>query len=183
MLKETLLAAKIIDKGDYKYIFYPISDGIPRLSPQLLKEVIEGLYKIIEWKNVSVIITPEAMGIPVATGLSLKTNLPLTIVRKREYGLDGEIQIIQKTGYGGSKFFLNGILPEDKVVIVDCVVSTGDTLIGILNAVKSVGSEIADVVCVYSKQGGKQKVFEKTGVTVKTLIDVRVSSEDRVVEV
>ena len=183
MLRETLLSAKIIDKGEYKYIFHPISDGIPRLSPILLKEVVEDLYKIIGWKNANVIITPEAMGIPVATGLSLKSNLPLTIVRKREYGLKGEIQIIQKTGYGGSKFFLNGILPEDKVVVVDCIVSTGDTLVGIINAIKNIGSEIIDVACVYGKQGSRQRVFEKIGVNVKTLLDVNVDSNGNVVEI
>ena len=48
------------------------------------------------------------MGIHLATALSLATDIPFVIIRKRQYGLAGEKEIrSQKTGYGSSKLYIN----------------------------------------------------------------------------
>ena len=41
----------------------------------------------------------EAMGIHLATALSLETGIPFVVVRKRQYGLPGEVAVHQTTGY------------------------------------------------------------------------------------
>jgi len=181
LLKDSLETATIIDKGDYKYIYHPLSDGIPLLSPKLLDEVAEGLLKIINWQGAEAIITIEAMGIPLATALSLKTGIPLNIVRKRKYGNANEVIISQKTGYGASTLYLNGIKRNDKVIVIDCVVSTGGTLISVLQALKNIQANVQDVACAYSKAGGKEKVFNETGYEVKTLLDVKVDENNKVI--
>ena len=40
-LKESLLAAPIIWKGDYPYFIHPLTDGVPRLEPTVLTAVVE----------------------------------------------------------------------------------------------------------------------------------------------
>ncbi|KKW43065.1 MAG: HGPRTase-like protein [Candidatus Magasanikbacteria bacterium GW2011_GWA2_56_11] len=180
LLRESLLSAVTLDKGNYRYILHPISDGIPRLSPALLEETTGNFVRRLNWQEADAIVTVETMGIPVATALSLRLGLPLTVIRKRQYGLPGETAIGQNTGYGRSTLYINGVAAGDKVLLIDCVVSTGGTLISVLGGLKDRGAQILDVACVYGKEGGKEKVFAATGLRVKTLLDVRVNEAGEV---
>ena len=39
VLKQSFIKAPIIWKGDYPYFIHPITDGVPRLEPDVLKAV------------------------------------------------------------------------------------------------------------------------------------------------
>ena len=100
--KKSLEKAPVIKKGDYSYIVHPITDGIPEIQPEMLREVTSEMKKHIEkCGSIDKIVTIEAMGIPLATALSLDMNIPFTIIRKRKYGLPGEVCVEQKTGTDG----------------------------------------------------------------------------------
>ena len=80
------------------------------LSPELLKEVSDEMKKHIKkCGKFDSIVTMEAMGIPLASALSLDMGIPFTIIRKREYGLPGEVSVEQVTGYSKSKLYINGL--------------------------------------------------------------------------
>ena len=98
-LTESLLDAPIVEKDGYHYFVHPISDGVPMLEPELMREIVVRIVRKADLDGVDKIIAPEAMGIHIATAVSLATDIPLVVVRKREYGLDGEIPISQVTGY------------------------------------------------------------------------------------
>ena len=97
ILKESLINAPIIWKGDYPYFIHPITDGVPRLEPKVLKAVIELSVPLIDWGSVDMILGIEAMGLPLMAPLSMRTGIPMVIGRKRQYRLDGEIEINQET--------------------------------------------------------------------------------------
>ena len=59
------------------------------------------------------------MGIPLAAALSLKMNIPFIIIRKRSYGLPGEVDVEQITGYSKSKLYINNLKKGDNIIIVD----------------------------------------------------------------
>jgi len=98
-LRQSLLDAPIIEKGEYQYFVHPISDGVPMLKPELLREIVIRIIRKAELENVDKIVTPAAMGIHISTALSLMTDIPLVVIRKRQYGLDGEVPLFQETGY------------------------------------------------------------------------------------
>ncbi len=68
----------------------------------------------------------------------------------------------------------------DRIILVDDVVSTGGTMIAVLNALKQMGVEIVDVMAVIEKGNGKDIVKRETGFTVKSLVKVDIV-EGRVV--
>ncbi|MFB6129108.1 MAG: adenine phosphoribosyltransferase, partial [Halorhabdus sp.] len=39
-LKQSLLDAPVIEKDEYQYFVHPISDGVPMLKPELLREIV-----------------------------------------------------------------------------------------------------------------------------------------------
>ncbi|MGB9936418.1 MAG: hypoxanthine/guanine phosphoribosyltransferase [Methanobacterium sp.] len=181
MLKKTLEEAPIIKKGEYNYFIHPITDGIMLVEPQLLREVSDAITKIADL-NVDKIVCMEAMGIHIATALSLQTNIPFVVVRKRCYSLEEEVAVHQVTGYSECELYINGIEEGDRVLVVDDVVSTGGTMVAVLNALKSFGAEIVDIVAVVEKGEGKARVKKDTGYEVKTLVKVEVNSGKVVIE-
>ncbi len=121
----------------------------------------------------------EAMGIPIATALSLKTGIPFTIIRKRSYGLPGEVSVKQVTGYSSSNLFINGIEKGDEVVIVDDVVSTGGTLVAVVSALKEMGIKIKGIFIAVNK-GNLKEIEGKIGMHINTVVDIEVNGKVKI---
>jgi len=180
LLRESLLEAPIIEKEDgYEYFVHPVSDGVPMLEPELLREIVVRIIRKAELEDVDKIVTPAAMGIHISTAVSLMTDIPLVVIRKRRYGLAGEVSLTQQTGYSEGEMYINDVEPGDSVLVLDDVLSTGGTMKGILDALSHIGAEVIDVVAVIKKAGENE--LDDTGYRVKTLINVDV--EDGAVRV
>jgi adenine phosphoribosyltransferase len=179
-LKESLTKAPIIRRGDYYYFIHPISDGVPTITSELIEEVSGYILEIAD-TNVDRILTIEAMGIPVATALSLKTGIPLSIVRKRKYELEGEVVLSQSTGYSKGELYINGIAEGERVLIVDDVISTGGTLRSLISALQDIGAIVCDVVVVIERGEGSLRLKEM-GIDVTTLVKIDVNKDGVVIE-
>jgi adenine phosphoribosyltransferase len=180
-LKNSLVEAPVIKKGDYDYFVHPITDGIPLVEPELMREVAGAIAQFADLE-VDKIVCIEAMGIHIATALSLETGIPFVVVRKRYYGLEGEVAVHQTTGYSQGELYINGVKKGERVILVDDVVSTGGTMTAVLNALKSMGVELVDVMAVMEKGKGKLLVEKETGLTVKTLLKVNVKDGKVIIE-
>lgn len=175
ILKKSLMEAPIIKKGDYDYVIHPITDGVPKINPELLKEVANEIQKLIEsCGKIDRIVTMEAMGIPIASAISLKMNIPFTIIRKREYGLPGEVSVQQVTGYSKSKLYINGLKKGDRIVIVDDVLSTGGTLKAVITVLKKIGVTIKGIFIAIDKGNVAEKIKDEYDVNIKTLVNIDV---------
>jgi len=174
-LKKSLIEAPIVKKGDYFYVVHPITDGVPEIKADLLNEVIAEIQNRIEkLDKFDKIVTIEAMGIPLATSLSLRTEKPFVIIRKRSYGLEGEIVVEQKTGYSKSNLYINGLKKGDKIVIVDDVLSTGGTLKAVLKILDKIGVIIKGICIVVDKGNNAKKIQEKYKVDINVLVNIEV---------
>ena len=171
-LGRSLLSAPVIEKNGYEYFVHPISDGVPMLEPRLLREIVIGIIRKADLE-VDKIVTPAAMGIHLSTAVSLMTDIPLVVIRKRQYGLDGEIALSQVTGYSAEDMYINDVDAGDRVLLLDDVLSTGGTLRGITGALEEIDAEIIDVVAVIGKVGGENRL-DGTDYEAKTLVDVDV---------
>jgi adenine phosphoribosyltransferase len=174
-LKKSLLEAPVFKRGEYNYFIHPITDGVPEVRPELIREVTGHIVRIADL-DADKIVTVEAMGIPIGTGLSIICDIPMVIVRKRKYGLPGEIEVSQVTGYSRSQLFLNGINKGDRVIVVDDVISTGGTLLAVLKSLKIAGAIVKDIVVVVRRGEGVEKLRAE-GYAVKTMVDVKVDEK------
>jgi adenine phosphoribosyltransferase len=171
-LERSLLDAPIIEKGDYQYFVHPISDGVPMLEPGLLREIVIKIIRKARLEDVDKIVTPAAMGIHISTAVSLMTDIPLVVIRKRQYGLDGEVALSKQTGYSKEEMYINDVDEGDRVLVLDDVLSTGGTLRAIIEALDHINADVVDTVAVIKKAGPNE--LEETGHDVKTLITVEV---------
>lgn len=178
-LKKSLLEAPIVKKGKYSYVVHPITDGIPAIQPELLREVTAAMRTIIkQWGDIDKIVTMEAMGIPLATVLSLDLDIPFTIIRKRCYGLPKEISVEQVTGYSRSQLHINGLRKGDTIVIVDDVLSTGGTLRAVISALRSMGVVIKGILIAIDKGGAAEDIKRETNIPLVTLCTINVNDDE-----
>ena len=52
VLKASLSNAPVIWKGEYPYFIHPITDGVPRLNPNVLEAITDLAVGSIKWNNV-----------------------------------------------------------------------------------------------------------------------------------
>ncbi|KZX15688.1 adenine phosphoribosyltransferase [Methanobrevibacter cuticularis] len=181
-LKKSLEESPIVKKGDYDYFVHPVTDGIPAMHPEVLKEIVDVIKNKVDLSDIDKIVCVEAMGIHLATALSIETEIPFVVIRKREYGLLGEVPVFQKTGYSEQNLYINFLNPSEKIIIIDDVVSTGGTLIAIIKALKTIGVDIKDVIAIVEKYDGKELVEKETGIKVLTLAKLDIIDSKAVVE-
>ena len=82
LLKQQLRKAKVIKKGDYRYILNAITEQEPALEPAILDDCANKLLERLNYKGATKILTAETMGVPISTAISLKTSLPLIIATR-----------------------------------------------------------------------------------------------------
>lgn len=169
-LEQSLRDAPIIEKEGYQYFVHPISDGVPTVDPRLLREVGVRIVQNSDFRSIDKIVTPAAMGIHISTTVSLMTDVPVVVVRKREYGLEGETALYQETGYDESQMYINDVYAGDRVLVIDDVLSTGGTLSAITGALGDIGAEVEDVIVVIRKADSNADL----NADVTTLVDVTV---------
>ena len=159
-LRTSLQNAPVIWKGDYPYFIHPVTDGVPRMDPDVLKAIVELTVERVDWGQVDVLLGIEAMGLPLAAPLSMATGVPLVVARKRSYGLEGEVKIDQATGYSKGVMYLNDINEGERVAILEDVLSTGGTLEAVIEGVLRAGAEVTEIVAVVEKGGGLKRLQE-----------------------
>jgi len=175
-LVESLETCPIVKRGNYNYFIHPVTDGVPIVDPALLREVCTAMIKMLDLTGVEKIVVVEAMGIHIGSVLSTMTDIPMTIMRKREYKLPGEIAVHQTTGYSKGELYLNGVYKGDRVVIIDDVISTGGTMKALLKALEIAGAEVVDI-CIAIQRGDPE-----IGYPYKSLVKIEVTQKVHVVE-
>src|SRR5437870_273976 len=173
-LRASLKGSPVVRFGDYEYFVHPITDGIPLGRPDVLDEVLTELARIGDWSRCDKIVTAESMGFPLAAALSLRVRKPYVFIRKRKYGLPGEVSLKQTTGYAKTDMFINNVHRGDRLVFVDDVISTGGTLLSIVPAIRTIGAQVVDVLIVFEKTHEKARMEKEIGLKIKTLLKVDV---------
>lgn len=161
LVDRSLETARVMDRKGYPYVVHPLIDGVPRVDPALLKAWVDWASSQQDLLGkATVLLAPEAMGLPLAAPLSLATGVPYLVVRKRKYGLPGEEVAYCETGYGENCLHINDVQPGDKVLLVDDVMSTGGTLDGLLATLA--GKQVEAVgALVFLDKGRVRTVLEE----------------------
>ena len=160
-LQDSLRGAPIIWKGDYPYFIHPISDGIPRMEAKVLRATRDLIIDMVDWSEIDIVVSVEAMGLPLLAAVGEATGKPTVVIRKRPYGMEGEVRVDVSTGYSSSTAYINDIKPGERVLVVDDVISTGGTLEPLLEALEEMGAILKGVVIAIEKGEGRERLAEE----------------------
>lgn len=170
VLQDSLRGSPIIWKGEYPYFIHPISDGIPRMDADVLRATRDLIVEMVDWSKIDLIVSVEAMGLPLLAAVGDATGKPTVVIRKREYGMEGEVRVDVSTGYSQSTTYINDISPGERILIVDDVISTGGTLEPILATLEKMGVILQDIVIAIEKGEGRERLAkERPGWPIRTL--------------
>ena len=158
VLHESLRGSPIIWKGEYPYFIHPISDGIPRMKAEVLRATRDLIVESVDWTKIDLIVTVEAMGLPLLAAVGDATGIPTVVIRKRPYGMEGETRVDVATGYSQSTVYINDIKPGERILIVDDVISTGGTLEPLLETLENMGVILQDIVIAIEKGNGRERL-------------------------
>lgn len=156
-------------KDEYRYILNPITENYPPPSPQVmawLANIIDEMTPI----DVDKVVVPESFGIPIATLVAERKGKPLAIVRKRNLGSDPEGKVDYASGYEAGSYYIYGVNPGERVLLIDDAVSTGGTIDSLMEYFIKNSIDVAAVACSMSKDmyGGRKLIFDKYGIRVKS---------------
>ena len=160
-LQDSLRGAPIIWKGDYPYFIHQISDGIPRMEAKVLRATRDLIIDMVDWSEIDIVVSVEAMGLPLLAAVGEATGKPTVVIRKRPYVMEGEVRVDVSTGYSTSTAYINDIKPGERVLVVDDVISTGGTLEPLLEALEEIGAILKGVVIAIEKGKGRERLAEE----------------------
>ena len=161
VLQDSLRGSPIIWKGEYPYFIHPISDGIPRMDADVLRATRDLIVEMVDWSKVDLVVSVEAMGLPLLAAVGDATGKPTVVIRKRQYEMEGEVQVDVATGYSQSTTYINDINPGERILIVDDVISTGGTLEPILATLEKMGVILQDIVIAIEKGEGRERLAKE----------------------
>ncbi len=115
-------------------------------DPTALNLIADGLWKNVG-KEATCVATAGYGGLPPATVISSRHNLPLTLVRDEP----------KKHGMGG---WIDGYLPheQDKIAVIDDVFTTGGSLSRIIEVLEQTGATILGCHVVVKRGEGELQV-------------------------
>ncbi|MGD6958734.1 orotate phosphoribosyltransferase [Rossellomorea aquimaris] len=120
--------------------------------PTVRDEISTGLVEIIkeQFPDVEVIAGTATAGIPHAAWVSEKLNLPMCYVRSKA------------KAHGKGKQIEGKAAPDQKVVVVEDLISTGGSCITAVNALREAGCDVLGVAAIftYELEKGKRMLEE-----------------------
>eukprot|EP00914_Ancora_sagittata_P012978 GHVO01025127.1.p1 GENE.GHVO01025127.1~~GHVO01025127.1.p1 ORF type:complete len:229 (+),score=21.08 GHVO01025127.1:2-688(+) len=123
--------------------------------PELVISVCEHIWDLFERKNIpcDLLCGLPYQGIPIASYLSTKHNVPMLLKRKRP------------KDYGTKQFFEGHYKAGQKVVILDDVLMTGGTIVDDVPVFRDEGLSVeASVIFFDRQQGGLERIKQIHGV-------------------
>lgn len=169
----------LIQYGKYKFLINPLTEQIPATSSELLQAVTDWIVSVGDFSRANKIMGEEDKGAILVASTSLATSLPFGMARWYPTGLEGQVSVDFKMEYTSGQLYLNGIEENDKLIIVDDMISTGGTMLALIKAAQLSKGEIVDIVCVAEKleYSGVEKIRMETGYLPKVLLRVSIAGE------
>ena len=115
--------------------------------------------EIIPIKNLHVCGVPYA-GIPTATILSFKSNIPLLMIRKepKKYGTKKIVEGLYQKG--------------DKVILIEDVITTGKSLLETIDKIEKEDLEVIGIIAIVDRQQGGVKLLKEKGYCVNCMFTI-----------
>ena len=129
-------------------------------EPKIHSTISKLITEKINDDEIDKVAGPALGAVPIATAVSLESELPLLMIRK------------EKKGYGTSKLIEGELNEGDSVIVVEDVSTTGGSLLKAIKAIQENGGNVKRAFVVVDRQEGAIEEFEKAGITLEPLITV-----------
>ncbi|PAV12784.1 orotate phosphoribosyltransferase [Methanosarcina spelaei] len=127
-------------------------------DPKTLKLIARQAAFRIKQMDVNIVAGVELGGVPLATAASIETELPLLIVRKAI------------KDYGTKSRFVGDIEPEDRLVMLEDVTTSGGSVRNAIEVVRETGASVKYVISVVDREEGAAENLKEVDVELVPLV-------------
>jgi len=127
-------------------------------DPKTLKLIAQQAASRIKQMDVDIVAGVELGGVPLATAVSLETELPLLIVRKAV------------KDYGTKSRFVGDIKPENRLVMLEDVTTSGGSARDAIDVIRETGASVKYVISVVDREEGAKENLNKAGTELIPLV-------------
>jgi orotate phosphoribosyltransferase len=168
MISETLkkqIQSLAVRKGDFtlssgnKSTYY-IDLKLAYTNPEIMKGIVSGMGKILEGLKIDRIAGMELGAVPLAVALSMNMAKPFVIVRK------------ERKGHGATKRIEGKINKGDTVILVEDVVTTGDSLARTAEIIRGKGGKCTKAITVVDRLEGASENLQKINIDLIPLLTI-----------
>ncbi|MCI0365975.1 MAG: orotate phosphoribosyltransferase [Phycisphaerales bacterium] len=103
----------------------------------------------------------ELGGIPLVTAASLASGLPSLFIRS------------QKKEYGTAKQLEGVLIPNDQVVLIEDVATTGGQVLEAAKIITAAGAHVTKIIATIDRQEGARENIERAGFTFDALFTIQ----------
>lgn len=129
-------------------------------DPKILKDLSSFLLNLLSLEKNDLICGVPYAALPMATAMSLESNIPLIIKRK------------EAKSYGTKKL-IEGVYQKGQTcLLVEDVITSGKSLLETLEEVENEGLKVSDIAVVLDREQGGKELLEKKGYRVHTLFTI-----------
>ena len=129
-------------------------------DPEILSCVAKIIYDKIKDEKIDKIAGPALGAVPIATAVSLHSRIPMLMIRK------------SKKRYGTTKLVEGKLQENDKVVIVEDVTTSGNSLLKAIRAVSDNGGRISRAFVVVDREEGAKNNLKNHGIILESLVSI-----------
>jgi adenine/guanine phosphoribosyltransferase-like PRPP-binding protein len=156
----------------YDYYVSPIESTPDAIDPLLLHEIAQEIINLGLTNDVDLIFCLEAMGIAIACTIAQITGIKICIARKKDLKLKVSLEFDSSTHYSNRKFYVYCPIVGRRVLIVDDVIASGNTMRSAIKALKAGGAQISSCVCLVAKADSVKNLRSELGIDVVSLAHI-----------
>ncbi len=129
-------------------------------DPEILSKVAEIIIEKLDTHEIDKIAGPALGAIPIVTAVSIVSSIPMLMIRKA------------KKDYGTSELIEGDLQKGDRVIILEDVTTTGNSLIKAVKAVLGNGGFVKKAFVIVDRNEGAIGNLKKKGVDLEPLVSV-----------
>jgi len=129
-------------------------------DPEILSQVAKIISHIILDDKIDLVAGPALGAVPIATAVALYSGIPMLMIRKAQ------------KGYGTSKLIEGELKEGDRVIVVEDVTTTGNSLLKAVRAVQDNGGVVERTFVIVDREEGAVEHLKKEGVILEPLVSI-----------
>ncbi len=146
-------------KSSY-YIDLRLVPSFPHQFRKMVKHLQNDIIENIGLENFDSLVSVPTGGLVIASALAIETVKPLIYVRSKP------------KDYGTSKLIEGSISKDMKVLMIDDVATSGDSVVNAIKDLKQEGVTITDAYVIVNRMEGASQALELEGVKMHQLTDI-----------
>lgn len=129
-------------------------------DPEILSQAAKIISHLISDDDIDLVAGPALGAVPIATAVALHSGIPMLMIRKAQ------------KDYGTSKLIEGELKEGDKVIVVEDVTTTGNSLLKAVKAVQDNGGVVARTFVVVDREEGAVEELKKGGIILEPLVSI-----------